>query len=285
MVEYLQMCIGYSFTGLSKEKAIFICFGSEGDNGKTLLLHLLRRIAGDYGATIRVSSLMAKKDSNAVSSDLADLRGARYVMTSETEPGQRLSQSTLKFLTQGQGVMRARRMRENWVVFPETHTIWLDCNTLPAMPNDVEDPALRRLIPIEFRAQISRDKMDRDLGEKLYEERSGIAGWIVEGAVKWFNSGQMLNHPPEIDLARDRWRRADPFVRFIEERCDIEDGRRIFARAMHREFLVWWKTSGRGEPMNETLFGTRMRKRFPAGKHTEDGWVYFGVGLRVSEPK
>ena len=90
MVDYLPMCLGYSFTGLSKEKAIFICFGLEGDNGKTLLLHLLRRIAGDYGATIRVSSLMAKKDSNAVSSDLADLHGARYVMTSETEPGHKL---------------------------------------------------------------------------------------------------------------------------------------------------------------------------------------------------
>ena len=183
--------------------------------------------------------------------------------------------------------MRARRMRENWVSFRETHSIWIDCNTLPAMPDDVEDPALRRLIPIEFRAQISRDKMDRDLGEKLYDnERSGIAEWIVEGAVKWFKSGQMLNHPPEIDLARDRWRRADPFVRFIEERCTKEDGNRISARVMHREFLRWWQTSGlRGEPMNETLFGTRMGRRFPEGKHTETGWIYFGVGLRGSEPK
>jgi putative DNA primase/helicase len=287
MVEYLQMCLGYSFTGLSKEKAMFICFGSEGDNGKTVLLHLLRRIAGDYGATIRVSSLMAKKDSNAVSSDMADLRGARYVMTSETEPGQKLSQSTLKFLTQGQGETRARRLRENWITFHETHSIWVDCNTLPAMPADVEDPALRRLIPIEFRAQIARDKIDRDLGDRLYEaERAGIAAWIVAGAVKWFKVGQKLNHPAEIDVARDHWRRADPFVRFIEERCATGSGNRISARSIHREFLRWWATSGlHGEPLNETVFGTRMARRFPEGKHTEAGWIYFGVGLRAFEPR
>lgn len=281
MVEYLQMCLGYSITGWSKEKAIFMCYGSEGDNGKTLLLNLVRRISGDYGATIRVSSLMARRDSNAVSSDLADLRGARYVMTSETEPGQKISQATVKFLTQGQGETRARRLRENYINFRETHSIWMDCNTLPAMPADVEEPALRRLIPIEFRARIARDKIDRDLGEKLYdEERSGIAAWIVAGAVNWFKAGQKLNHPPEIDAARDRWRRLDAFTRFIEDRCVIETGQKVSARNIHLEFLRWWPQSGLpGEPMSATMFGTRMGKRFPEGKHTEAGWVYFGVGL------
>jgi putative DNA primase/helicase len=282
MVAYLQMCVGYSFTGWSKEKAIFICFGTEGDNGKTLFLNLMRRIAADYGATIRVSSLMAKKDSNAVSSDMADLRGARYVMTSETEPGQKLSQSTVKFLTQGQGVTRARRMRENWMTFPETHSIWVDCNTLPAMPDNVEDPALRRLVPIEFRAQIPRDQIDRELGDDLYQkERSGIAAWIVQGAVRWFKAGQMLNHPPEIDIARDRWRRTDPFVRFLEDRCVVGAGHKTAARPAYQEFSRWWAESSLpGEAFTETLFGTRMGRRFPEGKHSERGWLYFGIGLR-----
>jgi P4 family phage/plasmid primase-like protien len=276
MVDYLQMAFGYSFTGLSSEKSIFIPYGNEGDNGKTLLLNLLRRIAGDYGGMIRSSTLMAKRDTNAVTSDIADLRGVRFVMTSETEPGQKLSQAMLKFLTQGgeESETKARRLRENWITFREGHSIWLDCNALPDMPENVEDPALRRLIPIEFRVQISKEQMDRELGKKLFTERAGISAWLVKGAVKWIQSGQKLNHPPEIDLARDRWRRLDQFARFVDDRCVIGPGERIAARRVHQEFLNWWPTSGlTGEPMSETKFGTRMGKRFTDGRHTEAGWV------------
>ena len=41
MIDFLQKAIGYSLTGVTSEKAVFILWGT-GDNGKTTLLELFR---------------------------------------------------------------------------------------------------------------------------------------------------------------------------------------------------------------------------------------------------
>jgi hypothetical protein len=43
----------------------------------------------------------------AMRADLADLRGARFVMTSEVEKEHRLSEGKLKYITAGMGTLRA----------------------------------------------------------------------------------------------------------------------------------------------------------------------------------
>src|ERR1035437_709557 len=63
--------------------------------------------------------------------DLADLRGARFVQTSETEEGQRLAQGKLKRITQGMGVIKAARKYENPIEFKKTHKLWMDTNRKP----------------------------------------------------------------------------------------------------------------------------------------------------------
>ena len=55
---------------------------------------------------------MVHQESNNTQADLADLRGARFVMTSETEEGQRLAQGKLKRITQGIGEIKAVRKYE-----------------------------------------------------------------------------------------------------------------------------------------------------------------------------
>ena len=106
MVHYLQLGFGYSLTGTTREKAVFVLFGPSGTGKTTLLTAFRESIDEDYGTLIQISSLMAGKDSNAVTSDLADLCGARFAMSSEPEQGQKLSPSKLKRLTQGMGKVK-----------------------------------------------------------------------------------------------------------------------------------------------------------------------------------
>jgi putative DNA primase/helicase len=77
---------------------------------------------------------MARREESAnASADLADLFGARFVMTSETEKGQRLAEGKLKLITQGMGSIRACRKSENPFSFPETHKLWIDANHKPVV--------------------------------------------------------------------------------------------------------------------------------------------------------
>ena len=78
MVSYLQRAFGYSLTGTTAEKAVFVLFGA-GNNGKTTLLSTFRQLVEEYAVLLQVDTLMVRQESNNTQADLADLRGARFV--------------------------------------------------------------------------------------------------------------------------------------------------------------------------------------------------------------
>ena len=106
LIDYQQKSKGYSLTGWTSEKAVFFAHGV-GNNGKTTDLNTIREIAAEYSVVLQIDTLMTRQESNNTQADLADLRGARYVMTSETEEGQRLAEGKLKRITQGMGKIKA----------------------------------------------------------------------------------------------------------------------------------------------------------------------------------
>src|SRR6266852_1746634 len=144
MIAYLQRAIGYSLTGSTAEKAVFMLFGRT-NNGKTTLLSLIYRLIEEYAVLLQIDTLMTRQESNNTQADLADLRGARFVMTSETEEGQRLAAGKLKRITQGMGSIKATRKYENPITFPETHKLWVDCNHSPIV-RGTDDAIWRRLV-------------------------------------------------------------------------------------------------------------------------------------------
>jgi len=87
LTDYLQRAFGYSLTGWTIEKAVFVLFG-EGDNGKSTMLTTFRQLVEEYSMLLQADTLMVRQESNNTQADLADLRGARFVQTSETEEGQ-----------------------------------------------------------------------------------------------------------------------------------------------------------------------------------------------------
>jgi putative DNA primase/helicase len=90
-----------------------------------------------------------QQESNNAQADLADLKGARFVMTSETEEGQRLAEGKLKRITQGTGRIKAARKFENPIEFDESHKLWLDCNFLPVI-RGYDEAIWRQLRTIPF---------------------------------------------------------------------------------------------------------------------------------------
>ncbi|MBE7543779.1 MAG: hypothetical protein HS123_15580 [Solibacteraceae bacterium] len=200
---FVQTALGYSITGHTREKAVFIPLGG-GNNGKTTLLSLVAAILPEYSTSISVESLMLRNETVNSQADLADLRGARFVTTSEVEDGQTLAQARLKRLTQGGGRIKAVRKYENPIEFPETHKLWMDSNRRPRV-RDVEDRAtFARLWPIPFDVEIPASEIDPELPAKLMAEAEGILAWLVDGARRWSREG--LERPREVDEARRRGR-------------------------------------------------------------------------------
>lgn len=278
MVTALQRSVGYTLTGRTSEKVVFILFGS-GNNGKTTFLSLLLRLIEEMSVLLQIETLMVRQENNNSQADLADLRGARFVMTSETEEGQRFAEGKLKRITQGMGKIKAVRKYENPIEFPETHKLWIDANHKPVIRGT--DAAIwNRIFTFPFTVTIPKEEIDRDLQAKLLAEAEGILVWAVAGAVQWHRHG--LERPDEVREAVETYRsEMDQLGRFIDERCVLGDTLSAYASALYLAYQRWAEASGE-HPITKHVFSSKLLecKSIPS-ERTNKGIRYRGIGVRI----
>jgi len=279
LADWVQKAVGYSLTGITSEKVVFLLLGPT-DTGKTTFLTTLKTIFADYSSLLQIDTLMwSKNQDNNTSADLADLRGARFVMTSETEEGQRLREAKLKRITQGMGEIKAIRKYENPITFPETHKLWIDANFAPAI-RGADDAIWRRLLPIPCNHKA--EKKDPELASKLLRQAEAIASWAVTGAIRWHKEG--LERPESIEETRDSWKSSmDLIGDFIDECCVVGEGESSGASEIYQAFHEWAKMQGHEHPLTQTVFGTRLSDRgFEKGKRQPGTGrlTYSGIRLR-----
>src|SRR5215213_6238174 len=185
---FVQRAIGYAAAGVVSEEVLVILYGV-GANGKSTLVNVVMEALGDY----------ATKASPPT--ELADLFGARFVASVETDEGRRLAEDLVKQLT-GRDPIKARRMREDFWQFDPPHTLFLATNHRPEVKGT--DYAIwRRLKLVPFEITIPGAEQDKGLPEKLREELPGILARIVRGCREWQREWQRdgLGEPAEVRSA------------------------------------------------------------------------------------
>jgi putative DNA primase/helicase len=275
LLAYLQKAFGYSLTGITSEKAVFLLHGG-GDNGKSTLLSTFLKLLEEYAVLLQIDTLMVRQESNNTQADLADLRGARFVMTSETEEGQRLAEGKLKRITQGMGRIKAVRKYENPIEFEESHKLWIDANHLPII-RGTDNAIWNRLHPVPFDTTIPKAEQDKGLQEKLLGEGEGILAWAVAGAIRWHLEG--LGRPADVEQAGRQWREeSDQLGRFLEACCIQSEQSQVKARALYQAYRKWTEEAGE-HAERETEFMKRVTAQGFTRRHTDRGNVYDGLGL------
>lgn len=282
LVDALQVYFGYSLTGRTSAKAVFMLIGPK-DTGKTTLLELFCKLLAEHSTLIRIETLMEgpAQRSLGLRADLADLHGARFARTSETEEGKKLAEAQLKSITQGMGLIRSERKFENPFEFPETHKLWIDTNHKPVIRGS--DSAIwDRLITIPFDVVIPEEEKDPQLLAKLLAEAEGILAWSVAGAQRWYAAGGRLPRPDAVREAGDAYRaEMDTVKRFLDECCEFSVSFRVGSTEIYRAYHRW--AEGGGErPMAQVSFSKRMKNRKGIeNEHKEGGTVFFGVRVRT----
>ena len=175
---------------LTTEHALFFLYGT-GANGKSVFVNTLATILGDYATNAPMDTFMeTRRDRHPT--DMAGLRGARFVSSIETEQGRRWDESKLKALTGGDKVS-ARFMRQDFFEFFPQFKLFVAGNHKPSIRN-VDEAMKRRLHLIPFTVTVPPAKRDSRLPEKLLAERDGILAWAVEGCLS--GSATASSRPP-----------------------------------------------------------------------------------------
>jgi putative DNA primase/helicase len=242
----------------------------------------------EYSNQVNIDSLMMDPrgtgSNNAVNADLADLQGARFVFTSEVDKAQRLSLGRVKYLT-GLTAIKTRRLRENWITFPPTHKIFMDCNDRPVIssPNDA---VWNRLICVPFDVVIPDSEIDRDLISKLESELPGILRWIVEGALKYSRDG-LRGRPIEVQVSTEEYRQSsDRLKEFIEDCCHLNQHAWVSSERLVNTYQEWCKRNGEKYPLEGRDFTDQLRAKGCSPKTREvrrrsiRGWN--GIDLKES---
>jgi len=258
LINYMQRAVGYSITGSVSEQCLFICWGEDGNNGKSTILEMILKIIGSYGQMSDADIFVTKDKNNLVNSSLAQLPGTRFVTINEADEGQKFNEALIKQITGGDSLQACKKFKEPFYYTPQ-FKLWLRTNEKPIV-RGISTAIWRRLKLIPFETPIPADKrLNRDLvDKKLMEEAEGILNWAVKGAVQWFKHG--LQDPAEVTAATNDYRsEMDIVAQFLEE-CTVQDPEYAVERhVLYKAYVGWSKENGQRFIMSSDGFGKRVR--------------------------
>jgi len=277
LIGFVQKALGYSLTGDTGEDCFFIVYGT-GANGKTTFLNTIETVLGDYAAQSRAETFLSK-DRDTIPSDLARLKGRRFVVATEFPQGKVIAESLIKSLT-GRDELTVRELFGKWFQYKPQFKIWLGTNHKPVV-HDNSVGFWRRVKLIPFEVQIPVNERIRNFEDILLEEASGILNWMLEGYREWSKNG--LGDTEKIREATAEYRDENDVLRdFLEERCIEDPNASISKKELYQAYVDWStfnteKTLSKGTFLR--LIEERGYKSYRSNK--ERGWK--GITLKKEQ--
>lgn len=273
---YLQRMVGYALTGSTREHALFFLYGT-GANGKSVFVNTLATILGDYATNAPMDTFMETR-TDRHPTDMAGLRGARFVAAIETEQGRRWAESKVKNLTGGDKIA-ARFMRQDFFEFFPQFKLFVAGNHKPAIRN-IDEAMKRRLHLIPFTITVPPEKRDKHLQQKLLAERDGILAWAVQGCLEWQRIGRLDPPKQVLDATEEYFEAEDALGRWLEERCVIEANAKSLTAELFSDWKQWADSAGEFIGSQKRFSDLLLSRGIEKWRNTTGLRGFRGLGLK-----
>jgi P4 family phage/plasmid primase-like protien len=264
--------MGYSALAATPLEKFIILVGG-GENGKSVLLKLLRYILGHDQVSAVPPQRLGEKFERAV------LHGKLANIFSELPTGAGMPEDAIKAIVSGDP-MTAEHKNKDPFTFAPFATLWVGTNHLPRT-EDFSRGMLRRAVILHFNRAFSGTDQDKDLQRKLRREAEGVLVLMLDALADVFFRGGELIKVAECEAARDEWwREANPVFAFVSEECDREVQAAMPLRVLFEGYINWARRSRLVRTLGLVSFGKRLVDLGYAREHREDGTWIQGVGVR-----
>lgn len=235
LIGFIKRFFGYCLTGHTSEQ-VFCIFYGHGSNGKGTLTDTIMDVMGKYAKTTEPDTIIKKKYERSSTNDLADLKGARLVLTSENDMNQELDEGRIKRIT-GQDRITCRFLYKEYFEYVPEYSLVLLTNHEPVIK--AQDYSIwRRVLKVPFDVTIPKEEWDLNLREKLNSESEGILKWLVEGAKEWYDEG--LKTPESIVEATEEYKdELDMVGDFVELFCNVGDDLKAASGDLYMVYKSW----------------------------------------------
>ncbi len=244
LLAYLQMAVGYTLTGETSEECLWYVFGPS-RSGKGAFTETLLALLGTPLATeVDFATFTAKREGDTQNFDLAPLKPARLIITSESNRYESLNTGKIKQLTGGNYIRCAYKHRAHFTYRPQFKA-WLVSNH--PVSADVDDDALWYRVKVLVFPHSHIGREDKHLKQRLRAPAvlAGVLRWAVDGAAAWYASDHGLAHPPAVDTNTQTHRdELDMVQLWIDECCHVSPGTWASHENLYHNYSEWCKTNG-----------------------------------------
>lgn len=275
LIGYIKKMVGYSLTGVQREKEFYLAWGT-GDNGKSKFIETIQGMMGDYSSTISPDKLTMTKEEGGATPELARLVGIRFVSSQETERGRSLRESFVKGITGGDTIT-TRHLYGHPFDFKPVFKLWFSSNFKPEIKAGGE-AMWRRVRLIPFKIAIPLAEQDKDLYEKLRVEWSGILSWAVQGCLEWQREGCTTIPVAMKEAAEEYKQEMDTFEQFLEECCELKPIAQAMNKKLRATYEKWCQNNGE-RFLRQNEFSGKLAEKGLKSERTMNGHLWRGIGI------
>lgn len=244
VIDYLQMAVGYSFTGHTREEILFYLYGPTRSGKGTFAETLMALLPSPLSTMVDFNSFTAKRDGDVSNFDLAPLKPSRLIFASESNRNQSLNPAKIKQLTGGDPVRACFKHRDFFTYRPQFQ-VWMMSNW--PVNGDPEDDALwGRVRVIEFpNSFLGKEDKSKKARLKEPDVLKGILYWTVQGAIKWYALGAKGLLAPDPVVKRTQAQRAelDYVQQWLAECCEDNEGGWTANEDVNASYTEWCKNN------------------------------------------
>lgn len=241
---YIYEHLASVLIGICKEQD-FNYYMGKGSNGKTKLVKLMSMVMGDYYGTAPTSLLCSKKvDLGGCSSEIALLKGKRYVVMQEPTKGEVINEGVMKELT-GENDLFCNPKHKTPFYFTPMFKLVICANfTLDIKSND--HGTWRRIKVVDFLSQFKNNadkneifefEKNIDLEDNFNEWKYILLAILTEKA--FLLKGRM-NENEYIKNATNKYRdEQDKIGLYIKNNIDFISNEKISKEMLGEDFKNW----------------------------------------------
>lgn len=274
---YMWKHLASTLIGENNDQTFNIYNGS-GSNGKSKLVELMGICLGDYKATVPITLITAKRNSiGSTSSEIVQLKGARYAVMQEPSKGDKINEGILKEITGGDP-LQGRALFKDTITFIPQFKLVVCTNTLMDVGSN-DEGTWRRICVCEFISKFAAKEnfdshrehqyeIDKKLGHKFNDWAPIFISMLVDIAYK---TDGLVEIPDCVKACSSKYRNTQDFYsEFIADKVKKTNGGKVKETSLYEVFKSWYQLHhGKNVPKGRELF-EHMTKIF--GKRQRGGW-------------
>lgn len=193
---------------------------------------------------------------------------------SEFDKSDKLEESLIKNIT-GADIISYRANYGEQSYFIPVSTIFLAANNFPKIAFDNE-AMWRRLFPFHMKKVFKDSNRIRDLEEQLKSEGPGILNWLVQGAIKYHDSGALLWPEASRRFLSSLRKDSDTVGNWLKDCCRMLDDGAVAAKVAYDSYKTHAKNNNT-PAITAKEFKKVLQDKKISPKRRSDANVFIGI--------